>query len=56
MYRNGYKEFADELAKQFPAQREELQRYADVLKKAQEGLQDFSKMADNPLSRELMVP
>ena len=55
VYRNGYKEFADELAKQFPAQREELQRYADVLKKAQEGLQDFSKMADNPLSRELMA-
>lgn len=55
VYRNGYEEFAEELAKQFPAQREELHRYADMLKHAQEGLQDFSKMADNPTSRELMA-
>lgn len=55
VYRNGYEEFAEELAKQFPAQREELHHYADMLKHAQEGLQDFSKMADNPTSRELMA-
>ena len=54
-YVNGYENFAEELSRQFPNQREALHRYAAILKNAQEGLQDFSKMADNPTSRELMT-
>lgn len=54
-YMNGYENFAEELSRQFPNQREALHRYASILKNAQEGLQDFSKMADNPTSRELMT-
>lgn len=54
-YINGYENFAEELSRQFPNQREALHRYASILKNAQEGLQDFSKMADNPTSRELMT-
>lgn len=54
-YVNGYENFAEELSHQFPNQREALHRYASILKNAQEGLQDFSKMADNPTSRELMA-
>lgn len=54
-YINDYENFAEELSRQFPNQREALHRYASILKNAQEGLQDFSKMADNPTSRELMT-
>lgn len=54
-YVNGYENFAEELSRQFPNQREALHHFATILKNAQEGLQDFSKMSDNPTSRELMT-